>query len=217
MKRTLPATIVTMFLLCLALAPAAAAQSAKGIYDFTIVDSYLKHLEFDAAKLADGTSTGRIYLTDEGPVDYTDLDGTGDRSLVASYKGFYITAAVDDLVVNKNQAVMSATIRDSNIPDLIGERVLLTVEDNGDNTKVLDQLTWGGYRFVRRTWTPSDAELKEDPGVGLSWLATDAERKDDVGVVYPRPEEPVGTKTFPVNTYSFVGMGRASGDIVVSP
>lgn len=215
MRKTLTATIVTMFLLCLA--PAAAAQSAKGVYDFTVVDDYLKHVEFDAAKLADGTSTGKIYFTDDEPIDYTDLDGTGDRSQVATYKGFFITAAVDDLVVNKNQAVMSATIRDSNILDLIGQRVLLTVQDNGDNTKVLDQLTWGGYRFVERTWTPSDAELKDDPGVGLRWCATDAERKEDTCVVYPRPEQPVGTQTFPVNAYSFVGLSRASGDIVVSP
>lgn len=217
MNRRLPATFVTTLFFCLVLAPAAAAQSAKGLYDFTFTDEYLKHLEFDAAKLADGTSTGKIYFTDDEPIDYTDLDGTGDRSLVASYKGFFITAEVDDLVVNKNQAVMSATIRDSSILDLVGQRVLLAVEDNGDNTKVPDQLTWGGYRFVQRTWTPSDAELKDDPGVGLRWWATDAERKDDIGYAMPRAEQPVGTQTFPVGAYEFVTVSRASGDIAVSP
>jgi hypothetical protein len=217
MKRRTLASFVTLLLLCLACAQAARAQSASGFYDFTIADDYVKHVEFDAQKLADGTSTGKIYFTDEEPVEYTDLDGTGDPSLVASYKGFFITSDVDSLVVTNNQAVMSGTVRDCTIPELIGQRVLLTVEDNGDNTRVLDQLTWGAYRFVKKDWTPSDAELKTDPGVGLKWVATDFERRDDKGVPQPPVDKPVDTDTYPVLSYSFVGIGKASGDITVKP
>jgi hypothetical protein len=217
MKRRTLASFVTLLLLCLASASAASAQSASGFYDFTMTDDYVKHVEFDAQKLADGTSTGKIYFTDEEPVDYTDLDGTGDRSLVASYKGFFISSDVDSLVVTDNQAVMGGTVRDCSVPEMIGQRVLLTVQDNGDNTKVLDQLTWGAYRFIKKDWTPSDAELKDDPGVGLRWVATDAERKDDKGVAQPPPDRPVNTDTYPVLSYSFVGLGKASGDITVKP
>jgi hypothetical protein len=123
----------------------------------------------------------------------------------------------DGLVVaNKNQAVMSGTVSDASIRELIGQRVLLTVEDNGDNTRLPDRLTWGIYKPVVRNWTPSDAEWKEDPGVGLRWVATDAERKDDPGIAMPRLET-IDTKTFPTSSYDFAEVSRGAGDIVVQP
>ena len=111
---------------------------------------------------------------------------------------------------------MSGTITDSTVRDLVGQRVLLTVEDNGDNTGVPDKLTWGIYKPAERSWTPSDAELKEDPGVGLKWLATDAEQKDDAGVTMPR-EEAMNSQSFPVTSYSFADIARGAGDIKVVP
>jgi hypothetical protein len=208
-------TVLLLFLLTLAATPAA-AQSANGIYQFSLDDDFVKYVDFDAKKQADGTTAGSVFLSDDAPISYQDLDGTGVRP--ETFKGFYIKADADDIVVvNKNQAVVSGTVRDSSIPDLVGLRVLLTVEDNGDNTRVPDRLTWGVYKFEKRTWTPSDAEWKEDPGVGLRWWATDAERKDDVGYAMPRPEEPAGTQTFLTSAYAYADATRATGDIMVSP
>lgn len=212
------ATFFALFLLSLATPSLTSAQTsgqaASGTYQFSFEDGYTKYVEFDARTQANGSTTGSLLLSDEATIVYRDLDGTGDPQV--KYPGFYIKANFDGLVVNKNQAVMSGTVNDSSIRDLIGQRVLLTVEDNGDNTRVPDKLTWGLYKPVERNWTPSDAELKEDPGVGLRWLATDAERKDDEGIVMPR-DESINTNTFPVATYAFVDVDNGAGDIRVQP
>ncbi len=189
-------------------------QSARGTYQFSFADGYTKYVEFEARGSGDGSGSGQMYFSDEAPDTSQDVDGTGDSG--EPYKGFYIKAQFDGLVVNKNQAVMSGTISDSSIRSLVGQRVLLTVEDNGDNTRVLDRLTWGIYNPAQKNWTPSDAERKEDEGVGLRWWATDAERKDDVGYQMPR-DESISTKSFPVSSYSFVEVARGAGDIQVQP
>ena len=198
-------------------AAGASAQSVSGNYQFTFSDKLLKYTEFSATNLADGSTSGGMTLSDEQPIYYQDVDGTREPGSTEKYNGFTFKVDFDGLVVNKNQAVMSGTIRDATIPQLIGLRVLLTAEDNGDNTRVPDKLTWGAYKFTERTWTPSDAELKEDPGVGLTWWATDYERKDDRGYQMPRKEQPANTTTFPVASYDFVNVTSASGDIVVRP
>jgi hypothetical protein len=212
---------VTLAILALAFltlsATGARAQSASGNWQFTFNDSFLKTSNFDAATQATGGAAGTIFLSDEQPIYNQDVDGTREPGSTDKYNGFSLKADVDGMVVVDNRAVMSATVRDATIPSLIGVRLLLTAEDNGDNTKVLDGLTWGSYKFVERTWKPSDAELREDPGVGLTWWATDYERKDDRGYQMPRKEQPAGTDSFPVSSYANVDVVRASGDIVVKP
>ncbi|HEX8719254.1 MAG TPA: hypothetical protein VF736_01300 [Pyrinomonadaceae bacterium] len=211
---------VFLLLLLLLAATPAAAQATNGIYDFTLGDEYLKHVEFDAAKQADGSTAGSIYLTDDAPVTFNnDVDGAGERP--SSYKGFFLKAEADDIVVTQTrtgyQAVVSATVRDSSALELVGLRMLLTVQDNGDNTKVLDKVVWGTYKFLPREWKPSDADLKEDPGVGLRWWATDFERKDDVGYAMPRTETAANTQTYPAGSFEFATVFRPSGDILVKP
>jgi hypothetical protein len=208
--------ILALFLLGAVTSSVVNAQSSSGAYQFSLDDGYTKFADFDAVKLADGSTNGQLTFTDEAKVFYLDVDGTGDPNLKNTYPGYYIKVDFDDLVVDKNDAVMSGTIRDSDIRDFIGQRVLLTVEDNGDNTRVLDQLTWGIYKPVVRNWKPSDAELKDDPGVGLRWHATDAEVKDDRGIDMPRSEA-IDTKSYPVSSYSFTAPQRSAGDIKVQP
>jgi hypothetical protein len=214
------ATVLVLFLLSFATSQLATAQtagqSAKGTYQFSFEDGYAKYADFDAATQTDGSTAGQIFFSDEQEITGQDVDGTGDPNLTQTYKGFYIRATFDGLVVNNNQAVMSATVTDSSTRYLIGQRVLLTVEDNGDNTRVADKLTWGLYQQVEKTWTASDAELSDDPGVGLRWVATDAERRDDEGVSMPGNER-IDTKTFPLSAYSFDDAASAAGDIVVQP
>jgi hypothetical protein len=214
------ASILALFLLSFAAPHSATAQTpgqaASGTYQFSLDDSYTKYAEFDAKTQADNSTSGKLFFSDEAKVSYQDVDGTGDPALKETYPGVSITVDFDGLVVNKNQAVMSGTVRDSTIRSYIGQRVLFTVEDNGDNTRVLDKLTWGVYQPVVRNWIPTDAERKTDDGAGMRWVATDAERKDDVGVVMPR-NEAIDTQSFPVSSYSFVDVARGAGDILVTP
>lgn len=212
------ATLSALLLLSLAAprltAAQAGGQSASGSYRFALEDGHSKYVEFDATNQSDGSATGRMFYSDDATIEYKDLDGAGETE--ARYDGFSIQVEFDTLTVDKNQAVMSGTIRESNIKDLIGQRVLLTVEDNGDNTRVPDKLTWGIYKPVERRWTPSDAERKEDEGVGARWIATDAERKDDTGVQMPK-DETISTKSFPISSYSLVDVESGAGDILVKP
>lgn len=192
-----------------------AASSAAGSYQFTLAgEKDLKRVEFSAQALDDGSATGSIYITDEAVMTTQDVDGTGEPR--EKFAGYSIKADVDGMVVIKNQAVLSGVIRTASSDSLIGQRVLLTVEDNGDNTRVPDQLTWGFYKPIDRRWVPSDDEWKDDPGVGLKWWATDYERRDDVGYAMPR-DESVNAQSNPVAAYNFLEADNIAGDIRVSP
>jgi hypothetical protein len=213
------AFLSALLLPCLAAAASGAGAqtggpTASGSYQFSLGDRYTKYVEFSAQTLSDGSTSGSMFFSDQAGLVYQDVDGAGDPE--EKYDGFYIKADFDGLVVDGNRAVMSGTVGDSSIRYLIGLRLLLTVEDNGDNTKIPDRLTWGVYKQIKRDWTPSDAELKEDPGVGLRWWATDYEVRDDKGYQMPR-DESINTQTFPVATYDFVATDDDVDDIRVQP
>jgi hypothetical protein len=206
--------LISIIALLLAAGGAATAQTAGGTYQFAPEGERMKYVEFDARAQAGGGASGQMFFSDDAPVSYQDTDGVGDP--VESYPGFYFRADFDDMQVSENKAVMKGTVRDSSITSLIGRRVLLTVEDNGDNTREPDRVTWGFYADAQRGWTPSDAELREDPGVGMTWTATDAERREDPGVRMPLNDS-IGVHTFPVASYEFSLNATGSGDIVVRP
>jgi hypothetical protein len=215
--RTLRITsLLALLLLLFALPQTAGArvsQAAAGNYQFTLQgDRYLKYVEFDARTLADGSATGSIFFTDESVITTQDVDGTGEPE--GRVAGYNLRAEVDGLIVNGNQAVVSAIIRTSSVAEMVGQRVLLTVEDNGDNPREPDKLTWGVYKPTDRRWVASDAEWRDDPGVGLTWTATDAERHDDAGVPMPGSEQ-IDARTFPVASYNFIDADDGAGDIRV--
>ena len=205
--------VSAMVLLLLAVT-AASAQSAKGTYTFTIGDKLTKYVEFDAQAREGGGATGQMFFSDESTIVYRDVDG--DDSPQEKYVGYSMLITFEDMNVNKNQAVMLGVVRDSTIPFLIGQRVLFTVEDNGTDPREPDKLTWGLYKEIKRDWIPSDAELENDPGVGLRWWATDAERRDDVGYEMPRGEN-MTVQSFPFSAYLFIDTDDGIGDIIVSP
>lgn len=217
MKRMALASMLALSLLGLVAPHAARARvgdpAARGSYRFSLGDGYTKYVEFDAQALERGGATGSFFLSDEAPFTYQDVDGEGARE--ETYQGFYISASFDGLTVVGNQAVMSGDVRDSSIPGLIGRRVLLTVEDNGDHSREPDKLTWGVYTPAG-TWRASDAELEDDPGVGMRWEATDAEREDDRPVVMPA-ERRTDAQTFMLSAFVFVDAADGAGDIVVLP
>lgn len=206
------AAILAFFLLGFAAPQLASAQAAGGTYQFSLDDGYTKYVDFEAVTQSDGSATGQMTFSDEAPIEILDLDGTGVKE--GTYPGVYIKADLDGLRVDKNKAVISGTVRDSSVREFIGLRVLLTVEDNGDNTRVPDRVTWGVYLPTQGGWVASDAEWKEDPGVGMKWHATDAEVKDDRGVPMP-PVYSIDTQTYPVLAYDFVEVAKGAGDIIV--
>ena len=209
------ASIFTLFLLSFATSQLVTAQThaASGSYQFSLEDGYTKYAEFAASTREDGSTTGELTLSDEAPFVDQDVDGTGER--YEEHPGFFIKAEFDGLVVERNQAVMSGTVRDSSISSFIGQRVLITVEDNGDNTETPDKLTWGIYAPTPGGWEVGDAEWEKDPGVGMTWETWDEEREDREVVEYPRKVEPVGTQSFPFVAYDFVEVQRGAGDIRV--
>jgi hypothetical protein len=214
-RRVIP--IIVLLLSGFAATPEARAQtggqSATGSYKFAVGDGKTKYVEFDARTETGGGATGQLFFSDEAEINDQDVDGTGDPQ--ESHRGFYLKAEFDGLLVLNNQAVMSGTVRDSSITALIGQRVLLTAEDNSkDNSGQPDKLTWGFYAPTGRSWETSDAELERDEGVGLRWVASDAERRDDVGVKMPGVEA-IDTQTFPLAAYTFVDLEHWSGDIRV--
>ncbi|HKR02767.1 MAG TPA: hypothetical protein VJT09_18960, partial [Pyrinomonadaceae bacterium] len=127
MKTRAFTSILALLLLGAATMYSAHAQTASGSYQFSFEDGYTKTLDFDASMQPDGSASGQMTLTDEATIYFKDVDGTGVEE--EKVPGFYLKADFDTMAVNKNQAVMSGVVKDSSLRDLIGRRVLLTVED----------------------------------------------------------------------------------------
>ena len=211
--KTFP-SLLALIVLGLAATMTASAQSAQGSYQFSMEDGYTKYVEFDAATQSGGQASGQMFFSDEAEYVPQDVDGTGETQ--EPIKGLSYKVQFDDLLTSRTQqAVMSGVITESTVSSLVGQRVLLTVED-GDGFETTDKLTWGRYEQPAITWVASDAELEVDPGVGLTWVATDAERREDEGIAMPADTK-IGTKTFPLSSFEFVEPVRPAGEIRVVP
>jgi hypothetical protein len=213
MKSVARVSVVALFLLGLAVGQSASAQtggpSANGKFRFPADGGMTKSVEFDA-KTFNGSTSGGMTLTDEKGVAETDVDGVGTPRETAT--SFYLKADFDCLVVDKNRAVMCGTVRESSLKSYVGQRVMLMVEDNGDDLKSQDRVFWGIYK-PSGGWVPVDAERPDDKGASLSWTATDAERKDDVGIP-SRKSAVVGCQNFSLWAYT---MQEGEGAVLVRP
>lgn len=191
--------------------------SASGSFQFSVA-GLAQSVDFNVRTDKDGDTSGQLTFSGAAEIPGQDVDGEGGPTSSGVATDVYYTARFDCLEVSGNRAVMSGVVTGSTIPTYIGERVLLVVEDNGEGVKAEapDRLTWGVYRQRDRSWTPSDAELEDDPGVGLTWTATDAERPDDPGVPSHRSEQ-VTCKSFPLSSYSLVDVAHGDGNIQVRP
>jgi hypothetical protein len=207
------ASLLALLLMSLATSLVGSAQSAQGTYQFSLEDGYTKYLEFDATTQTNGAATGGMFFSDEAEFFPQDVDGTGETQ--EPFRGLSYKVEFDGLLVNRNQGVMSGVISEASDSSLIGQRVLLTVED-GDGNETTDKLTWGRYPQPAPNWVASDAELEVDPGVGLTWVATDAERREDEGVPMPMDGK-IGTKTFPISSFDFFEAALSAGEIRVQP
>jgi hypothetical protein len=193
-------------------------QTADGRITFSVADDLTKSLEFTAATDANGNAGGAMGFSGPAELPEQDVDGTGRAGFSGRLENLQLDVEFDKMTVDKNRAVISGTVRGATLEDYIGQRVLLSVEDNGQGIedRSPDQFTWGVYKPVVMDWIPSDAEVRDDDGWHLTWWATDAERRDDVGIP-SRPGTEITPQSFPLSSYSFAETTSGAGDIKVQP
>ncbi|HKG48446.1 MAG TPA: hypothetical protein VKB02_17040 [Pyrinomonadaceae bacterium] len=211
MKNIIGALIMVVMAVCLALPNLVFADAegavATGSFKFALQDGEIRFVEFKASEGAGGAGSGEMTLSDPAVIPVDNPDNEERTS-----PGVLVRAKFDCMETTQNTAVMGGEIFDSNVPNTIGMRVLLVVQDNGlDGEK--DRLTWGIYQPPTQ-WVPVDAERPDDRGAFLKWTATDAERRDDVGIPMP-PNPLVQCKTFTGAAYDFLDIKYAGGDLQV--
>lgn len=215
MKSIIGAFTVALFIVCLALpnlvSAGAEGASAAGSFKFVMDDGETRFVEFKASELADGQATGEVTFSDPSAIAVDDPD----VSEKPGTPGVIVRAKFDCLQISENRAVMAGEIFDSNVPANIGQRLLLTIEDNGVEGEK-DRLSWGIYRQPATGWTPTDAELDDDKGASLTWIATDFEQKDDKGIS-SNQSQMVACKSFPITAIEFPEFKYAGGDLQVQP
>jgi len=172
-----------------------------------------RYIEFHATRSADGLVSGQTIFRDEAVPPPNVTESASPES-----QPFFFKADVDCLVINKETAIMSGAITDSNSHPYIGRRVLVVAQDNGgtDDQSKKDRLTWGIYRSDNHSWVPSDSERSPDEVDQLTWIASDSERPDDEGMVSKRTEI-IGCQSFPLSSFSFVNPNQGKGTVRVRP
>jgi hypothetical protein len=164
------------------------------------------------------SAQGEMTFTGEIEISNEDVDGTGEPAPPAVTE-VSLTVSFDCLRINGNRAAMSGTVSSSSVPEYIGLRAVLAVQDNGEGKKAEapDRFTWGVYRTNAITWLPVDAEDPNDTGATLTWFASDAERLDDVPVLSNQPTSGIDCKSFPFGSYAFEDLPHGAGNIQVKP
>jgi hypothetical protein len=212
MKSIIGAFTMALLIVCLVfpglVLAGAEGATATGSFKFALEDGETRYVEFKASELAVGQGSGVMTLSDPTTIPVDDPDNP-EKSQTA---GMIVRAKIDCMDTGKNTAIMGGEIFESNVPSVIGQRVLLVVEDNGTEGEK-DKLTWGVYQLPGK-WTPTDAELEDDKGASLTWLATDAESKEDAGIQMPL-NKLVQCKFFPGSAYDFPEIKYAGGDLEV--
>lgn len=200
----------SILVLSLTIPELATAQTARGTYRFVMEDDLIRSVEFEADERG-----GQMIFTDEAKVlDGDDIEDPrrGDATPI------YVKADFDGLTVEKNRALMSGFVVDSDHTSYIGTMVHLVVEDNAENPRVPDRLTWAFCKPREGGWVPSDAELKDDDGAYWRWWATDAERDDDAGI--PSADllsNAMDCQVLALWSYEMLDVRKWEGDIVVQP
>ena len=214
MKSIIGGSILALLLVCLALPglvlAGAEGSTAAGSFKFLLADGETRFVEFKAEQSADGQAVGEMTFSDPAAV----VDEDPDDPEKPKSQGVLVRAKFDCMDTVRNTAVIGGEIYESNVPSVIGLRVVLVVEDNGvDGEK--DRVSWGIFQLPPKGWVPSDAELDDDKGASLTWWATDSERKDDVGIQMPQSKF-VACKSFPVSSVEFPEFKYGGGDLQVN-
>ena len=216
MRTRVSASLFTLCLVFLATPLVAFAQvgAANGTYKFIMEDGFTKYLEFDATSGDNGSATGYMIFNDDGPVQFQDVDGTGEPK--DEPVPFTMKAEFSSMTIEKNRALINGVVRESSYAGYIGKWVQLVIEDN-DGIEVPDKFVWSFCQPEPGGWIPSDSEVPGDRGAFMSWWATDAERKDDVGIASPNliPGELKSCRVYPLWSYEFASILKGDGAIQI--
>lgn len=190
--------------------------ASNGDFQFSLTGA-TGSIQFDARLHGNGA---RGQMTFNGTAEISNEDdsvapGTPTETNVQA------VVSIDCLRIDKdhpNRAAMSGVVSSSNVPELLGRRALLAVEDNGEGRKsdAPDRFTWGVYRSTNITWFPTDEELPGDTGWSLSWPISDAERNDPPTASNSRTFT-VDCNAFPFDSYAFEDLPHGAGNIQVKP
>lgn len=172
-------------------------------------------IQYDA-RIQGGSGHGQITFNGSIAVPNENADGESGGSTTVANVGMNV--ALDCVKIQGNRAAMSGVVTASNVPEYVGIRALLAVEDNGEGSKApaRDRFTWGVYRPSSMNWTPEDSEQTGDAGWTFTWYASDAERPDDVPVLTNRSTS-VDCKSFGFDSYSFEELPHGAGNLQVKP
>ena len=204
-------------LLTLSLAAQNSGPASNG--DFQIgLEGMTGAIQYNAR--GQGTAArGEMTFTGTAEIANEDVDGEdGEEAPGSTVATVSLTVTFDCLRISGNAAAMSSVVTSSTVPEYLGVRALLAVQDNGEGVKAPapDRYTWGVYRPTATTWIPSDAEVPGDNGAMFTWYATDAERDDDVGVP-SNHSTVVDCNSFPFGSYAFEDLPHGAGQIQVKP
>lgn len=212
MKSFIGVSIFALLLVCLAVPglvlAGAEGSTAEGSFKFALEDGEIRFVEFKAQQEGD-KAVGEMTFSDPLAIPVPDPDNPEKEGT----PGVLVRAKFDCMDTVKNTAVIGGEIFESNVPEAIGMRVLLVVEDNGVEGEK-DRVAWGIYKPPATGWVPTDAERDDDKGASLTWWATDFERRDDVGIPMP-PNALVVCKSFPMAAHEFPEIKYAGGDLLV--
>ena len=202
---------------------AKSGPSANGDFWFSAGDGVTRYVKFNAKVNPDGTSKGEMTYVDPAASAESDLDNPDGSS--NGSPGVTLRVEFDCLVIEGNKAVMSGVIVESSFPNSIGQRVLLTVEDNdeGRPAPAPDRLSWGVYKHANMNWVPSDSEQSHEPV--QPWRARDFERCPDPsdtegcrdsGYQSDRSTA-ISCQSFPLSSYAFIDVEHGGGNVQVKP
>src|SRR4029077_16632946 len=128
MKRAARVFLSTLALVLFSLVPTAFAQSVSGGFH-VVTDEGTRNIEFNARVDPNGSVSGDLKFT--GPLSVPDQDvdgdGTGDPSATATT--LTLRVDVDCLRVDGNRAAIGGVVKESNVAEYVGRRMILTVED----------------------------------------------------------------------------------------
>ena len=204
------------FVLTFAVAAQNSGPASNGDFQFALTGA-TGSIQYNARAFG-SSAQGQMTFNGTSEISNEDVDGTGEPTAPA-VTNVSLTVSFDCLRISGNQAAMSGTISSSSVPEYIGLRALLAVEDGGEGSKTgPDKFTWGVYRTNAITWIPVDAEDENDIGGTLTWLASDAERLDDVPVLTGQVNNTtIDCKSFPLGSYAFEDLPHGAGNIQVKP
>jgi hypothetical protein len=214
MRIVRPGVLCVSLLLAFSAVAQNSGPASNGDFQFTL-EGASGGIQYNARQHGSSAS-GSMTFTGSMSISNEDVDGEG--TTVSTVNNVEMTVSIDCLRISSNRAAMSGVVSSSSVPEYIGVRALLAVEDGGEGNKAnRDKFTWGIYRPTANGWIPEDAEVPGDTGALLTWYVTDFERIDDVGYSNSNVSTGVDCKSFPFDSYAFEELPHGAGNIQVKP